>query len=120
MKIIIACLLALSSFPAMAGSITITLPAGSTIISGKFTTNADGSITIASPMLNYKGVLYYINADGDYRSNTYGVCTWVGKKAPGTPTMAKTGATSLMLTSVGAPASVNAVTGYTIGSITCS
>ena len=120
MKIILLALLALTGFPAMAGSITITLPAGSTIISGKFTTNADGSITIASPMLNYKGVLYNINADGDYRSNTYGVCAWLGKKTPGTPVVETKVATSLMLTSAGVPASVKTTAGYSIGSITCA
>ncbi len=120
MKMFLAVLLAAASATASAGTVTLTYPADSPTISGKFTANADGSVRVENPMLSYRGVMYYINGDGDYKTTVYGVCALVGKRAPSAMVTAKAATTSLWLNANGSPYSVKTTTSYTIGAITCT
>ncbi len=120
MKMFLAVLLVAASATASAGTVTLTYPADSPTISGKFTANADGSVRVENPMLIFRGVMYYINGDGDYKYTIYGVCALVGKKTPSAMMTAKASTTSLWLNMNGSPYSVKTTTSYTIGSITCA
>ena len=120
MRIFLALVLAVASASASAGTVTLTYPADSPTISGKFTANADGSVRVENPMLIYRGVMYFINGDGDYKYTVYGVCALVGKKTPSAMVTAKASTSSLWLNANGSPASVKTTTSYTLGAITCS